>query len=145
MTRILVCGGRDFTDWDAVRRALGLLRAAADSGFGALQRAESRGYARGIEVAKREAERVTGESAAQRSLTDLRERVAAFEAASGLTLPTWEPSCADLGRVVALVQQSWRNPSMVEAQLLRQAEALKAQAHAVRSVAAALAEVTTPA
>lgn len=93
--------------WDAT---VGVLRAAQGCGVNALWRAEARGREQGRKQAEEEFQRRDPDETAKRRLEDLRERVRAFEEASGIcvTEPYREPT--ELGRIVAIVRKEFWSP-----------------------------------
>lgn len=86
---------------------IGVMRASADAGFNALQRAEHRGYDRGTAEAKRDFERTTGDAVLRRKVDELTAKVAAFKAATGIDIAdTYDAAEAGrLGQVTALAQR----------------------------------------
>ena len=123
---------------------VGLLRASADSGVGALQRAEERGYDRGHQVAKREAELAElpiGGNPGGR-LEELRARVNAFEQASGLKISNTDSG--RVGRLVALVEKATHDPEWTSRTVQAHATRLTQTAQELTALAQALAVDLAP-
>jgi hypothetical protein len=108
---------------------IGLMRAAADAGHAALRRAEQRGRSAGIEAGKRQIEQMSPDTLATKALEDLRDRVAAFEGASGICLSGRDAYDAEhvrrVGELVNLVRKDIQNPG----------QAVRAMESAVRILA----------
>ena len=116
---------------------IGLFRASADAGWNALEYAENKGVARGRELAQKEFERTTGDESLRRKLTELTEKVAKFEQASGIDLAkAWDVD--GLGESVALVQKLLSNPTRFREKLERQAKDAEFVATMLRELAGAL-------
>jgi hypothetical protein len=119
---------------------VGIMRAAANAGINALQRAEMRGRAAGREVGLREAERAGPDAYLSSQLAALRAQVEAFEEAAGIKIAnTWEGG-ARVGQLVALVEAEIRNPGWAADQLGRGAQALEEQARRCVAEAAKVRE-----
>lgn len=88
---------------------VGLLRAASAAGVNALRRAESRGRDAGLKAGQERAERMSPDGAAKAELDRLRERVAEFQAASGMDISTtWNAKV--IGAAARLVHNEVRDP-----------------------------------
>lgn len=130
---------------------VGLLRAAADCGINALQRAEARGRELGREIGLREAERNTEEGLMKRELERLRSRVEAFEAASGLSISDRWANTSKLGNSVRLIHEEFKHPGRTAAvigyaalNLESAAERLLKQATEARNLATQVARAIDP-
>lgn len=121
---------------------LGLLRAASGAGFNALQRAESAGYQRGAERATARAEQASGDAALRDRLQALKDRMAAFESASGLDLTAcWSVDDANnLGQLVKWIRAGRCDPQYIADTLTRQAAQLESQAQGLRGTAKTMTE-----
>lgn len=120
--------------------AVGLIRAAADAGIGALQRAEERGRQRGYEQGKQEAARTAGEVTAQPELERLRAAIATFEEASGLRIvDTYRADLGRLGRIVAMVEKATVDPAWTAGTIRSHAQRLGRNAEELNALADALA------
>jgi len=104
---------------------IGVMRASADAGHTALQRAEQRGHDQGVEVGKREAERQSGKAFVKAQLDNLRQVVQDFEEAAGLKID--EYSSGAIGRAVALVQRWSEDPALAADRLKRLSEQISRQ------------------
>lgn len=93
--------------WESV---VGLLRAAADAGPNALQRAEGRGFERGVAEGKRQTQVRDADGRARAELAALSERVRAFLDSAGLR--DWEihdiDGAAKWGAILAAVRR-WKS------------------------------------
>ena len=125
---------------------VGVMRASADAGSNALNRAEHAGYRRGEEAGRKNAE--SGRSREWRlvELERLKKSVADFEAASGVEIGTYNGG--QIGAVVAAVMAEVRDPGrtfrIVENNadfVIRQAESLIESARTVKLKAAAIGAV----
>lgn len=121
---------------------IGLIRAAADAGPGALMRAENRGYDKGhregVEVGKRNAPGGVD----SKFLAELRAKVRDFEEASGINLDhrhSWP--ARRLGVLVARLTDWDRDPDRLLANLDRSATSLAATSTATRALHDELAAV----
>lgn len=117
--------------WPAM---IGLLRCARDAGQQALARAEARGRDMGREEANRSFERRSGDAHLRSQLEDLRARVAAFEAASGLKIDRWDGG-ERLGRLVAFANQVHVHPDDLRKEIERAASTLDYLAGEARRLA----------
>lgn len=104
-------------------RCVGLLRAASDCGRNALHRAEVRGFADGKKAGLAEAERLTSDGHARQELDVLRQRVAAFEAASGLNISRGWHDETRIGELVATIERERAEPGWILRSLANNAEA----------------------
>lgn len=122
---------------------IGLLRAAADAGFGALQRARDAGYQDGVKRGRMEVERETGDAYIRKQLDDLRQKVEAFQQASGVDIAqTWD--AGELGRAFALATD-WRlDPTRAADRLGKFGEQVAAEAKRINELAKELAAEITP-
>ena len=127
-------------DWPV---AVSLMRASADAGVSALYRAEQRGYNRGVEVAKQQAERTSGDAMAKAEIERLRGVIRAFEEKSGLRLSSYDGPA--LAAKVALVTKAMHDPSWAASTVRGHGERLARSAREVTALADALAEVVSPA
>ena len=91
-------------EWPTI---VGLLRASADFGFNARNRAVSEGYDAGL-VRGRE-ESATTPAAVSSELEALRKMMNEFEEASGLSIARWD--ARRVGGIVALIEEAERNPA----------------------------------
>jgi hypothetical protein len=125
-------------------QTIGLLRASADAGFNALNRARAEGERDGMERARRDRRGETG--AAQAELAELQAVVAAFAEQSGIDLSAgWCGDAKDtamLGRVVAAATKGYTNPGSAARRLRRLAKDLERSISEINAVADAyLAEM----
>ena len=114
---------------------LGILRACANAGWGALQHAENKGFDRGREFAQREAEHKSGDQRLLERWTVLTEKVAAFEEAFGLDISSCYSGAdaARLGRIAALVNKHGRDPQSLAEALEWQATQIESRAQILRA------------
>lgn len=130
--------------WSTV---IGLMRASADAGLGALHRASEQGYRSGKEAAKREFERRTPDGAARQELDKLREIVDAFEKASGIKLSkAWAAEEAErIGRLYALAERTLFGRHAGINRLEMMAQQLTEAASQVKTMATEAAAIWEPA
>lgn len=127
-------------------QTIGLLRASADAGVGALQRAESRGYDRGRQHAVTAASDGTNERRLEAQLESLRSQVARFEEAAGCSITDYRGAGpAQLGRLAALLDRWHKDPEQMAGAILASASGLVKQAAAIEALGVALASATAPA
>lgn len=130
-------------DWATT---VGLMRASADAGFGALQRAEQRGYSTGREAGVREGKRSVDHTQVNRRHEELLATVKAFEEASGIKLTDrWTMDAEETGAAVRALMHYRTRPGRLVDETRRQADAMRARAKDVAALADALAEALIPA
>ena len=105
--------------------SVGLMRAAADCGIAALQRAESKGRAEGLKRGEELAEARGADGRYKAELERLQEKVRRFEKASGLDLTAtnyhWT-GIEDAGRIVRLIQKERLDPGWIGRQIAHYAQ-----------------------
>ena len=119
---------------------VGLLRAAADCGLGVLQREYGRGLTDGARQAEAQIDRSSSPAGVDKRIERLqaeldreRERIAAFERASGLRLDPYVHGAGRMGALVGLVSAAiLQGPDIILDRLDRQIE----QVHSVADVTA---------
>ena len=121
--------------WPAM---IGLLRCARDAGSQALARAEARGRDEGRAQAEHAFERTTGNTYLRQELQELRSRVEAFEAASGLRVGRWDGG-ERLGRLVAFANEIHAHPDDTRREMERAASTLDRLATELRRLAQVVA------
>lgn len=121
-------------------QCVGLLRATADAGPGALARAEDRGYRRGVEVGKLAAVTQGTEARGLALHDELRAQVAAFEKASGIRISDRWPGAEGVGKLVAHVLRNMAggDPSR---RLLHLSDTMRREADEVTRLAALYEQV----
>lgn len=120
---------------------VGIMRASADAGSNALQRAEQAGYRRGEEDAKRRQENGFDKSRWQSLYEKQKRKIEALEEASGLDLSNeWE--IPNIGEAVALVLAEMRSPGRTLQHIGGAAERAKQNALAVVETAERLQAVS---
>lgn len=128
-------------EWPTV---VGMLRAAQDCGYMVLQRARAAGRDEAMEYARREAERVSGDTALRDKLERLRRAVDAFKEASGIDI-TDEYSGRQYGQDVALIQNAYRaRPHGLASQIRRYARELDQHTNRLMELADAVGDLTNP-
>lgn len=122
---------------------IGLLRASADAGFGALNRARDAGYQEGVKRGRQDVERETGEVYVRKQLDELRQKVAAFQLASGVDITrSWD--AGEVGRAFALANDWRRDPTRAAERLGRFGEQVAAEAKRLNELAKELAAEVAP-
>lgn len=121
--------------WPAV---IGLLRCARNASSQVLARAEDRGREIGRQQAERAFEAKNGDAHLRDQLAELRSRVQAFEAASGLKVDRWDGG-ERLGRLVAFANQAHAHPDNVRDGIERAARTLERLTEDVRRLAQVVA------
>jgi hypothetical protein len=129
---------------------VGLLRAASDAGVNALRRAEHRGRDAGFKAGQERAERNSPDGAAKAALDAMRERVSAFEAASGLDISTtWNAKA--MGDAARLVHNEIRDPGWAARSIAMAADStenaakrLLEQAREAKRLAAVITDALDP-
>lgn len=124
--------------WPAV---IGLLRCARNAGSQALARAENRGREIGRQEAERAFETRNGDTYLRDQLVEVRSRVEAFEAASGLKVDRWDGG-ERLGRLVAFANQAHAHPDNVRDGIEQAARALEHLTEDVHRLAQVVAAAT---
>jgi hypothetical protein len=124
---------------------IGLLRAAADSGFNALQAAEARGREQGRQMAVAEAERASGDSVVRHHLTELRQAVAQFEEASGISITDRTYWAREMGEHVKLLRDIYADPDTIARRLGRARDDVADAIKRLDALTAAVATITNPA
>lgn len=113
---------------------VGLLRASADAGRGALDRAESRGHTRGYQAGKEAGRTSVQQSQAATALADLRRRVDEFTVASGVD-PREPWNGVQAGRAFQLALDWTLNPTAALDRILTTAGKLDAEARRFEQLA----------
>lgn len=113
---------------------VGLLRASAGAGRGALDRAESRGHTRGYQAGKEAGRNSVQQSQAAGALADLRRRIDEFTAASGVD-PREPWNGTEAGRAFKLALDWTLNPTAALDRLLTTAGKLDAEARKFEKLA----------
>lgn len=117
-------------------QTIGLLRAAADSGFGALNRASAAGYRRGVEDTEKRLHGQSADGRAERDLERLRSTVDEFENASGVSIAQgWR--AGEIGTAVAHVLDQAAHPGRTATRLAHLAAELDRHSSSI----AALSEI----
>ena len=122
------------------KATVAIMRSATAAGASALQRAEQAGYWKGQEAGRKEAERRQAGGLIQHDLNQLRDALARFEQASGVTITTWD--AGRIGEAVALVLAARIQPARLTDLLDGTAERLNEHAKSLRALSRTLSTAT---
>lgn len=118
---------------------IGLLRAAADAGVGALQRARQAGWEEGLKQGRTEVARQTGDAFLRQKFEDLQAKVEAFRLASGVDIANaWDGG--NLGRAFALANNWRHDPTRAVKRLDELSERVAAEAKRLAALSRELAD-----
>lgn len=119
---------------------IGLMRACANAGVGALQRAEMRGQDRGYQLGVKDGQRTAGEGVSKANYEALLAQVKAFEEASGIKVrDRWEGG-ERMGRLVAAVSKLNARPAAAVAQIAGAHQSIQRAANVLAALQLELGE-----
>jgi len=123
---------------------IGLMRASADAGVSSLQRAENRGYTRGVEAAELRAKQQDPESRAREQLDEIHNVLEIFREVSGQRMRS-EWDARRFGEMVRIMCLFRHDPALIVASLTRLSRNLTRASDEVRGAAESLSALAPPA